>query len=163
MATFTVKWLCSVWILMRLHANTCIKYSGFAKQLGPLAGWCQRAMMWSRILFEGTRHLRGGEEKKKLFSCRFWHVCTSGINTTSDRVMQIRRSETKGDFHSRTALTGVCLCGDEQKVCWLDLEGALPWIFWAFAGLFSWRERSDLGAMVQLPLHLRQKSRNKKR
>ena len=34
-----------------------------------------------------------------------------------------------------------------------NLSG-LPGILWAFAGLFSWRVRSDLGAMVQLPLHL---------
>lgn len=38
MATFTVKWLCSVWILMWLHVNRCIKYSGLRKHLGLLAG-----------------------------------------------------------------------------------------------------------------------------
>ena len=44
MATFTAKWLCSVWILMRLHVNTCIKYWGREKHLGLDAGdtiWCE--------------------------------------------------------------------------------------------------------------------------
>lgn len=48
MATFTIKWLCSVWILMWLHVNTCIKYSGLEKHLGLLAG------CWRIILFEDT-------------------------------------------------------------------------------------------------------------
>lgn len=104
---------------------------------------------------------RGGEKKKTPFMLVLTHVHQRNKrNVWHSNADQ--KVWSKQRFSQSNGSDWVCLCWDEQKACWLDSAGALPWIFRAFAGLFSWRERSDLRAMVQLPLHLRQKSRNKK-
>lgn len=108
---FTVKWLCWVWILMWLHVNMCIKYSGMKKHRGP----------------------------------RDWRL------ETQYNGEQYCIKHTVSSFFIKFVS---CQGHQLNFFFFCFFCSFLPWIIRAFAGLFPWRERSDLRAMVQLSFHL---------
>lgn len=142
--------------------NTCIKYSGLRGTSGS-AGWMleiqrdeqhhsvwsqKRACWFSFIIFSHGIFI--------YYVCSAWKGrwgCLKCIFLLkSFRCEEGNKSKTTP--FPRNTEGGCVTC---NRTMWVPL----PWIFRAFTGLFSWREGSDLGAMVQLPLHLRKKEKEK--